>query len=126
MEEEASFLDEIIVTGYGTQTRREVTASIVRDAADIERIAVASSIDAIKGQVAGVDIQSAGGRPGQSPVVRIRGRRSLSASNDPLYVVDGIPVTSSVAGGAIADIAPQDIQSMGNIERCCCDGYLWF
>ena len=113
MEEEASFLDEIIVTGYGTQTRREVTASIVKvDAADIERIAVASSIDAIKGQVAGVDIQSAGGRPGQSPVVRIRGRRSLSASNDPLYVVDGIPVTSSVAGGAIADIAPQDIQSM--------------
>jgi len=113
MEEEASFLDEIIVTGYGTQTRREVTASIVKvDAADIERIAVASSIDAIKGQVAGVDIQSAGGRPGQSPVVRIRGRRSLSASNDPLYVVDGIPVTSSVTGGAIADIAPQDIQSM--------------
>ena len=113
LEEEASFLDEIIVTGYGTQTRREVTASIVRvDAEDIARIATSSSIDAIKGQVAGVDIQSAGGRPGQSPVVRIRGRRSLSASNDPLYVVDGIPVTSSVAGGAIADIAPQDIQSM--------------
>ena len=54
-------------------------------AEDIERIATASSIDAIKGQVAGVDIQSAGGRPGQSPVVRIRGRRSLSASNDPLF-----------------------------------------
>lgn len=113
LEEEASFLDEIIVTGYGTQTRREVTASIVRvDSEDIERIATASSIDAIKGQVAGVDIQSAGGRPGQSPVVRIRGRRSLSASNDPLYVIDGIPVTSDVGGGAIADIAPQDIQSM--------------
>jgi TonB-linked SusC/RagA family outer membrane protein len=113
LEEEASFLDEIIVTGYGTQTRREVTASIVRvGSEDIERIATASSIDAIKGQVAGVDIQSAGGRPGQSPVVRIRGRRSLSASNDPLYVIDGIPVTSDVGGGAIADIAPQDIQSM--------------
>ena len=56
LEEEASFLDEIIVTGYGTQTRREVTASIVRvDAEDIARIATSSSIDAIKGQVAGVE-----------------------------------------------------------------------
>jgi TonB-linked SusC/RagA family outer membrane protein len=113
LEEEASFLDEIIVTGYGTQTRREVTASIVRvDSETIERVAAGSSIDAIKGQVAGVDITSQGGRPGQSPQVQIRGRRSISASNDPLYVVDGIPVTSSVDGGAIFDIAPQDIESM--------------
>ena len=111
--EEASFLDEIIVTGYGTQTRREVTASIVRvDSETIERVAAGSSVDAIKGQVAGVDITASGGRPGQSPQVRIRGRRSISASNDPLYVVDGIPVTSSVDGGAIFDIAPQDIESM--------------
>jgi len=113
LEEEASFLDEIIVTGYGTQTRREVTASIIKvDSETIERVAAGSSVDAIKGQVAGVDITSAGGRPGQSPQVRIRGRRSISASNDPLYVVDGIPVTSSVGGGAIFDIAPQDIESM--------------
>ena len=111
--EEASFLDEIIVTGYGTQTRREVTASIVRVGSDvIERVASSSGIDAIKGQVAGVDISSAGGRPGQAPVVRIRGRRSISASNDPLYVIDGIPVTSGGSGGGISDIAPQDIQSM--------------
>tara|TARA_A100001015_G_scaffold205580_1_gene229849 strand:+ start:22 stop:1233 length:1212 start_codon:yes stop_codon:yes gene_type:complete len=113
LEEEASFLDEIIVTGYGTQTRREVTASIIKvDSETIERVAAGSSIDAIKGQVAGVDITASGGRPGQSPQVRIRGRRSISASNDPLYVVDGIPVTSSVDGGAIFDIAPQDIESM--------------
>ena len=113
LEEEASFLDEIIVTGYGTQTRREVTASIVRVGSEtIERVAAGSSVDAIKGQVAGVDITASGSRPGQSPEVRIRGRRSISASNDPLYVVDGIPVTSSVDGGAIFDIAPQDIESM--------------
>ncbi|MDG1967900.1 MAG: SusC/RagA family TonB-linked outer membrane protein, partial [Flavobacteriaceae bacterium] len=111
--EEASYLDEIIVTGYGTQTRREVTASIVRvDSETIERVSAGSSVDAIKGQVAGVDITASGSRPGQSPQVRIRGRRSISASNDPLYVVDGIPVTSSVDGGAIFDIAPQDIESM--------------
>ena len=113
MEEAASFLDEIIVTGYGTQTRREVTSSIVKVGSEvIERVASSSGIDAIKGQVSGVDITSAGGRPGQAPLVRIRGRRSISASNDPLYVIDGIPVTSSVEDGAISDIAPQDIQSM--------------
>jgi TonB-dependent SusC/RagA subfamily outer membrane receptor len=69
-------------------------------------------MDAIKGQVAGVDITSAGGRPGQTPVVRIRGRRSISASNDPLYVVDGIPITSGGSSGAIFDIHPQDIKTM--------------
>ena len=106
-------LDEIVVTGYGAQKRREVTGSIVSIGAEaIERIATGSGIDAIKGQVAGVEISSAGGRPGQAPVVRIRGRRSISASNDPLYVVDGIPITSGGASGGIFDINPQDIKSM--------------
>ena len=109
----ADSLDEIVVTGYGTQTRREVTGSIVTIGSEIiEKIATGSGVDAIKGQVAGVDITSGGGRPGQNPVVRVRGRRSISASNDPLYVVDGIPQTSSTDDGAIFDINPQDIQSM--------------
>ena len=109
----ANYLDEIVVTGYGTQSRREVTASIATvNAENIERIATGSGVDAIKGQVAGVDITSSGGRPGQNPVVRVRGRRSLSASNDPLYVIDGIPQTSSTGDGAIFDINPQDIKSM--------------
>jgi TonB-linked SusC/RagA family outer membrane protein len=108
-----NFLDEIVVTGYGAQKRREITGSIVTiNSESIERIATGSSIDAIKGQVAGVDISSSGGRPGQAPQVRIRGRRSISASNDPLYVVDGIPITSGGASGAVFDINPQDIQSM--------------
>jgi len=130
LQESFDYLNEIIVTGYGTQTRREVTASIIKVSSEsIERVAAGSSIDAIKGQVAGVDITSAGGRPGQSPQVRIRGRRSISASNNPLYVVDGIPITSSnpipdpnadeddelpfyADSGAVFDIAPQDIESM--------------
>ncbi|MBT6160325.1 MAG: SusC/RagA family TonB-linked outer membrane protein, partial [Flavobacteriaceae bacterium] len=108
-----NFLDEIVVTGYGTQSRREVTGSIVSiGSASIEKIATGSGVDAIKGQVAGVDITSGGGRPGQNPVVRVRGRRSISASNDPLYVIDGIPQTSSTGDGAIFDINPQDIESM--------------
>ena len=108
-----SFLEEIVVTGYGSQRRREVTGSIASiDSESIERIATGSGVDAIKGQVAGVDITSAGGRPGQNPLVRVRGRRSISASNDPLYVIDGIPQTSSAEDGAIFDINPQDIKSM--------------
>jgi len=108
-----NYLDEIVVTGYGTQSRREVTASISTiNAESIEKIATASGVDAIKGQVSGVDITSGGGRPGQNPVVRVRGRRSISASNDPLYVIDGIPQTSSSGDGAIFDINPQDIKSM--------------
>ena len=109
----ADALDEIVVTGYGTQTRREVTGSIVSIGSEsIEKIATGSGVDAIKGQVSGVDITSGGGRPGQNPVVRVRGRRSISASNDPLYVIDGIPQTSSTGDGAIFDINPQDIESM--------------
>lgn len=111
MSEDYTVLDEIVVTGYGTQRKRDVTAAIATlDDEAISAIAVASSVDAMKGQVAGVDIQSSGGRPGENPTVRIRGRRSIAASNDPLYVIDGIPQTST--GGAIFDINPQDIESM--------------
>ncbi len=106
-------LDEIVVVGYGTQRKRDVTAAISTITAEnISAIPVASSVDAIKGQVAGVDIQSSGGRPGQNPTIQIRGRRSIGASNEPLYVIDGIPQTSSAGEGAIFDINPQDIKSM--------------
>ena len=106
-------LDEIVVVGYGTQRKRDVTAAISTISAEnISAIPVASSVDAIKGQVAGVDIQASGGRPGQNPTIQIRGRRSIGASNEPLYVIDGIPQTSSAGEGAIFDINPQDIKSM--------------
>ena len=106
-------LDEVVVVGYGTQRKRDVTAAITTISGDdIASIPVASSIDAIKGQVAGVDIQQTGGRPGQNPTIKIRGRRSIAASNDPLYVIDGIPQTSSEGDGTIFDINPEDIKSM--------------
>ncbi|SHE61524.1 TonB-linked outer membrane protein, SusC/RagA family [Arenibacter palladensis] len=111
MEEDSQALDEVIITGYGTQKKGEVTAAISSvDASAIERIATSSSIDAIKGQVAGVDIQADGGRPGENSTIRIRGRRSIGASNDPLYVIDGIPQISG--NESVADINPQDIESM--------------
>lgn len=115
MEIDASQLDEVVVVGYGTQKKGEVTGSISTIGAEsIEKIQTASSIDAIKGQVAGVDIQANGGRPGENSTVRIRGRRSISASNDPLYVIDGIPQISGNA--AVADINPQDIETMNVLK----------
>ncbi len=113
MAPDAKTLDEIVVVGYGTQRKRDVTAAIsTLTGENINAIPVASSVDAMKGQVAGVDVQATGGRPGQNPSVQIRGRRSIGASNDPLYVIDGIPQTSSAGEGAIFDINPQDIKSM--------------
>lgn len=111
MATEVSSLEEVVVVGYGTQKKRDVTGAIATlDADKINSIPVASGVQAMQGQVAGVDIQSAGGRPGQAPTIRIRGRRSISASNDPLFVIDGIPQTSGTA--SIVDINPQDIASM--------------
>jgi TonB-linked SusC/RagA family outer membrane protein len=104
-------LSEVVVVGYGTQEKRNVTGAIASlDERAIKEIPVSSAVEAMKGQVAGVDVVSAGGRPGQNPQVLIRGRRSISASNEPLYVIDGIPQTSETS--SILDINPQDITSM--------------
>ena len=111
LEPDASQLEEVVLVGYGTQKKGEVTGSIETVTAEqLSIVQVASTIDAIKGQVAGVDVQATGGRPGQNPTVRIRGRRSISASNDPLYVVDGIPLIDGPS--SMADINPDDIASM--------------
>ena len=111
LSEDAATLDEVVVVGYGIQRKRDVTASISSlESEQITEIAVSSGVSAMQGQVAGVDITTAGNRPGASPNIRIRGRRSLTASNVPLYVIDGIPQV--LGTGALQDINPQDIQSM--------------
>ena len=111
LQPDASLLDEVVIVGYGTQKRGEVTGAIESISAEqLSIVQVSSTIEAIKGQIAGVDVQATGGRPGQNPTVRIRGRRSISASNDPLYVVDGIPLIDGPE--SMADINPDDIASM--------------
>lgn len=108
--EDFAQLDEVVVTGYGTQKKRDVTAAISSvDGKTIAELPVASTADALQGRVAGVDIQQVGGRPGQNPNIVIRGRSSINAGNDPLFVVDGIPL---VDGGTAFDINPQDIESV--------------
>lgn len=92
-------LSEVVVVGYGVQERRDVTASISSvDKEALQKIPTPNSLDAMKGHIAGVDVLQGGGRPGQSPSITIRGRRSINASNDPLFVIDGVPMTSGTEG----------------------------
>src|SRR5213592_5286583 len=101
-------LQEVVVVGYGTQARRDVTGSVASVAGeDLQRTPKANAIDAIKGRVPGVDIVTTGNKPGDGISIRVRGERSLTASNDPLYVLDGIPMA-----GGIGDLNPNDIESI--------------
>jgi TonB-linked SusC/RagA family outer membrane protein len=101
-------LEEVVVVGYGTQARRDVTGSVASVGGDaVHDVPKVNAIEAIKGRVPGVDIVTTGNKPGDGVRVRLRGERSLRASNDPLYVLDGIPMA-----GGIGDLNPRDIESM--------------
>lgn len=104
----ASILNEVVVVGYGTQRRGSVTGAISSvDADDIQELPVSDAGQALQGRAAGVMALASGNQPGEGVTIRIRGRRSLTATNEPLFVVDGIPYD-----GNIADINPRDIKSM--------------
>ncbi len=91
-------LSEVVVVGYGTQEKRDITASISSiNAEAISKIANTNTLEGMKGQIAGVDVLQSSGRPGTSPAITIRGRRSINASNDPLFVIDGVPMTSGTS-----------------------------
>jgi len=101
-------LDELVVIGYGTQKRGSITGAISSVSSDdIKELPVTDAGSALQGRAAGVVALSAGNQPGEGVTIRIRGRRSLTATNEPLFVVDGIPYD-----GNIADINPKDIKSM--------------
>ena len=103
-------LEEVVVVGYGTQQKRDVTAAISSIKGDkLKAIPVSNTVAALQGQVPGVDVVSTGGRPGEAGRILIRGRRSINASNDPLVVLDGIPL---VNGGTAFNINPNDIASV--------------
>src|SRR2546426_3717200 len=101
-------LSEVVVVGYGTQARKDVTGSVTSGSGgDVTAVPKANAVDALKGRVPGVDILTTGNKPGDGISIRVRGERSLTASNDPLYVLDGIPMA-----GGIGDLNPRDIESM--------------
>ena len=113
-------LSEVVVVGYGTQQKKDITGSIASvSAKDIQNVPVVSFESAIQGRNAGVQVSSPSGKVGQGIQIRVRGASSITASNQPLYVVDGIPVTQQSLADAttedtnpLADLNPNDIEGI--------------
>lgn len=107
MEEDVSSLDEVVVVGYGTQRRRDLTGSVSSvNAETLTAVPVASAVEAITGKMAGVQVLTTEGSPDAEMRIRVRGGGSITQSNDPLFLVDGFPVST------ITDIPPTDIESI--------------
>ena len=108
LDSESGSLNEIIVIGYGTQRREAVTGSVANvNGEKLNQVAATNAAQALQGRIAGVLMTQTSSQPGAEMQIRIRGQRSLSASNDPLIVLDGIPFM-----GQLSDINPADIKSM--------------
>ena len=126
MQEDSNLLDDVVVVGYGTQRRGDVTASVTTVEVDEANDGlVTSASDFLEGRVAGLSVIETSGEPGADVQVRIRGGTSISSSNQPLYVIDGIPVSGeAVTPGGAGDVStgpapnpltlinPNDIASM--------------
>ncbi|MEA4986298.1 MAG: TonB-dependent receptor [Paludibacter sp.] len=108
LELDAQVIEELVVVGYSVQKKRDVLGAISKvESTELSKIPVASTQQALQGRVAGVNVSAQTGAPGAPISVRIRGVNSISLSNDPLYIVDGIPVE-----GALNNISPNEIESM--------------
>ena len=125
LKEEGQKLDEIVVVGYGTQKRTQLTGSVTKVKADIFETSQSATLDgALSGQVAGLNVTASSGQPGADSHIRIRGGNSINASNEPLYVIDGFiyfkdaSASSTGLGGIegglnpLATINPNDIESV--------------
>ncbi len=108
-------LNEVVVIGYGTSRKKDLTGAVATvTAKDFQKGNITTPEQMIAGKVAGVSIISNGGQPGQGSTIRIRGGSSLSASNDPLIVIDGVPLDNDAISGAsnpLSFINPNDVES---------------
>ncbi|MEE0236172.1 MAG: TonB-dependent receptor [Bacteroidales bacterium] len=115
LSEDTTFLDEVVVIGYGTVKKEDMTGSITAiKSEELNRGAMVNTQDMLKGKVPGLLITPGDGGPGSGSTIRIRGAASLNASNDPLIIIDGVPIASD-AGKGMANpldmINPNDIES---------------
>jgi TonB-dependent starch-binding outer membrane protein SusC len=107
LSQQASTLNDVVVIGYGTARRKDVTGAISSiTGAQLEKVPVSSAAEAITGKIPGVQVTTTDGAPGAEIVIRVRGGGSITQDNTPLYIVDGFPVSS------INDIAPTDIATI--------------
>ena len=105
LEPSANSLSEVLVVGYGTQRKGDITGAIGSlTAKNIKEIPVTNFENAIQGQIAGVQVQEPSGEPGAATTIRVRGLGSVSAGNEPLYVIDGFPVSKNTDPGIQGDI----------------------
>jgi TonB-linked SusC/RagA family outer membrane protein len=105
MSESVSALDEVVVVGYGRQQKRDITGAVATlSAQQIQDIPLSNFENAIQGQIAGVQVTETSGEPGAGPDIRVRGIGSISAGNEPLYVIDGFPISKNVSVGVQGDV----------------------
>lgn len=111
--EESRSMDEVIVVGYGTKIKKDLTGNIVRiKGSEIANTPVANFAQALQGKAAGVFVEANNGKVGEGVKVRIRGTTSITGNNSPLYVVDGVPINSDpYSGNSLADINFNDIET---------------
>ena len=108
-------LQELVVIGYGTQKKSDVTGSVSSvEPKDFEDEPIANVTQGLQGKVAGVNVTTSSGAPGGNMIVRIRGNNSVLGSNDPLYVVDGVPIQAGNNGSThlLSTLNPGDIESI--------------
>ena len=113
--EDTEFLEDVVVIGYGTVKKSDLTGSVSTvKADDINKGVVTTPADLLRGKSAGVVVTAGSGMPGSGATIRIRGGASLNASNDPLIVIDGLPVSNDGISGMsdpLSSINPEDIES---------------
>ena len=132
LSEDAVMLNESVVVGYGVQRKKEVTGSIATiDSKEITAVQTPSFEAALQGQAAGVQVTQGSGMAGSASIVRIRGLSSISAGGDPLYVVDGIPITQDYFAGGnsgamnrnpLASLNPNDIKDIQVLKDAAATG----
>jgi TonB-linked SusC/RagA family outer membrane protein len=106
-------LGEVVVVGYGTQEKKDLTGAISSvQSRDIAKVPVSGFDQALQGQVAGLQISSSSGAPGGNTNILIRGIGSISGGNEPLFVIDGFPVSGAGVGNPLNTINPNDIESI--------------
>ena len=130
--DDAVLIEDVVVVGYGVQRKKEVTGSIVKvDSKQITGVQTPSFEAALQGQAAGVQVSQSSGVAGAPSLIRVRGVASVSAAGDPLYVVDGIPITQeyflrgnsgALNNNPLAAINPNDIESVEILKDAAATG----
>jgi TonB-dependent starch-binding outer membrane protein SusC len=120
LKEDAQALTEVVVVGYGTQTKRDLTGSVdLVTAKDFNKGSIVSADQLLQGKAPGVRITNNGGQPDSEPNIRIRGGASLTANNNPLIVIDGVPIDNTNPAGVknpLSLINPNDIESFSILK----------